>query len=131
MTAPITALYASLLALLILALIIPIIKERRGLKVGIGDGGHRSLQQAVRAHGNATEFIPTFLILLFLFEINGGSNVFLHIAGAGFVLVRISHAIGLHKSIGVTIWRMLGVIGTILIMLILVVANLLRFFSVI
>lgn len=131
MSAPITALYASLLALLLLALIVPIIKGRRGLKVGIGDGGHRSLQQAVRAHGNATEFIPIFLILLFLFEINGGGKMFLHIAGVGFVLVRISHAIGLHKSIGVTVWRMIGVLGTLLIMICLAAANLLRFFGVI
>ena len=131
MSAPITALYAGLLALLLLALIIPIAKYRRGLKIGIGDGGHRSLQQAVRVHGNATEFIPTFLILLFLFEINGGSKLFLHIAGAGFVLVRIAHAVGLSKSIGVTSLRMLGVMGSMWIMLCLAVANLLRYVGVI
>jgi uncharacterized protein len=131
MSAPITALYAGLLALLLLALIVPIIKGRRGLKVGIGDGGHRALQQAVRAHGNATEFIPIFLILLFLFEVNGGNKIFLHAMGAAFFLARVSHAIGLHKSIGVTIWRMAGVIGTCLITLSLAVANLLCFFAVI
>jgi len=112
-----------------LALIMPTIKNRRGLKIGIGDGGHRSLQQAVRIHGNTTEYIPTFLILLLLFEVNGGGKMFLYVAGTAFVVVRISHAIGLSKSIGVTAWRMLDVLGTIWIMLSLAVANLLRYFS--
>jgi uncharacterized protein len=66
-----------------------------------------------------------------LFEVNGGSRWFLHIVGVAFVLARVSHAIGLHKSIGVTIWRMVGVIGTCLITLSLAVANLLCFFAVI
>jgi uncharacterized protein len=127
MNAPITGLYAGLLAILIVLLVIPIIKNRRGLKVGLGDGGHRTMQQAVRAHGNAVEYIPIFLLLLFLFELNGGSKMFLHIAGATFLLARIFHAIGLHQSAGTSIGRVIGTLGSLLIVIALAVANIWRF----
>jgi len=76
--------------------------------VDLGDGGQRKLLQVIRAHGNAVEFIPIFLILLFLFEINGGAKLWLHIAGSVFVVARVLHAIGLYKSAGVSIWRVAG-----------------------
>ena len=56
----ITALYASLLTLLILHLLINVTKKRRQHKVSLGDGGPRdiALQRAIRTHGNAVETIP-------------------------------------------------------------------------
>ncbi len=127
MNAHVTALYAGLLATLMVFLIVPVIKFRRSLQVGLGDGGHRSMQQAIRAHGNATEYIPIFLILLFLFEVNGGAKMALHIAGSAFLAARVAHAIGLHQSNGSSAGRVVGTFVSALIILALAVANILGY----
>ena len=124
----ITAIYASFLALFLIVLSFPIIKLRRGLRVGLGDGGHKSLQQAVRAHGNAAEFIPTFIILLAIYELNHASALALHIFGAVFLAARLAHAGGLYFSSGVSVGRALGVVGTFGCIIGLALANLLKAF---
>jgi uncharacterized membrane protein YecN with MAPEG domain len=67
----ISSFYAALLALLIVWLSLRVIKLRRTKKVRLGDGGEPELQTAIRAQGNATEYIPISLILLALLELNG------------------------------------------------------------
>jgi uncharacterized protein len=120
---PITALYASLLALFLIILVFPVIKLRRGLKVGLGDGGHRSLQQAVRAHGNAAENIPLFVMLLALYELNRASPIVLHAFGAAFLLARLIHAGGLYTSPGSSTGRVIGAGITFLLVIGLALAN--------
>ena len=68
----VTAVYAAILALFLVIMAVVVIRLRRGLRVSLGDGGHASLQQAIRAHGNAAEYIPIFLVLLAVFELNRG-----------------------------------------------------------
>ena len=123
---PITAIYASLLALLVILLVVVVINLRRSLKVGLGDGGNRDLLRAIRVHGNAIESIPLFLVLLAAYELNHGSAGLLHFFGALFFLARVLHAWGLFSSGGVTPGRMIGVIGTNGCLLGLAVANLLK-----
>lgn len=91
----ITALYAGICALLIIALAYRVVAFRRGEKVGLGSGGHHMGEVAVRAHANAVEYVPLALILLMIAEINGLSAVWLHCLGAAFVLARLMHAVGL------------------------------------
>ena len=122
----ITAVYGSFLALFLIVLTLPVIKLRRGLKVGLGDGGHKSLQQAIRVHGNAAEFIPMFVILLAIFELNHASAIAAHIFGAVFLAARLAHAWGLYGSAGVSIGRMIGVLGTFGCIIGLAMANLLK-----
>jgi len=123
---PITALYASLLALLVILLALVTVKLRRSLRVGMGDGGNRDLQRAIRAHGNATEYIPLFLILLAVYEANQGGALTLHIVGAVFFISRVLHAWGLYASGGSSPGRFVGTAGTLLALLVLAVANLLK-----
>ena len=59
---PITALYASLCAILIVGLAFNVVGQRRENKVGIGDRDVESLALAIRSHGNAVEYIPIALI---------------------------------------------------------------------
>ena len=59
----ITALYASLAALLIVKLSLSIIALRRKHQVRLGDGGVEELQTAIRIQANATEYIPITLLL--------------------------------------------------------------------
>ena len=119
----ITALYASLLALLFIALSVNIIRLRFKLKVGVGDGGESTLTKAIRVHGNFSEYIPLALFLLGSYELSGANTLWLHIAGATLFVGRIFHALGLSKSIGTSAPRAVGTVATFLILLILAVEN--------
>ena len=50
---PITALYASLLAALVMVLAALVVAIRKGAKIGLGDAGNQALQVRIRAHANA------------------------------------------------------------------------------
>ena len=123
MLVPITAIYGALLALFLVILTVPVIKLRRGLRIGLGDGGQASLQQAVRAHGNAAEFIPLFIVLLAVYEINHAPATALHIFGVVFILSRLAHAAGLYQSSGASSGRVAGMIGTLTTLVALAIAN--------
>ncbi len=91
----ITALYASLCALFIVKLSLGVIAVRRQHKIGLGDGGNEELQLAIRAQGNATEYIPITLILMFLLENIIVYNWMIHLAGITLLMGRLIHAIGI------------------------------------
>ena len=88
----ITALYASILALLICYLTINVIKNRRKHRIRYADGDNRELQVARSAHSNATETIPIALILLCLLEFNGAPLWLLNLIGLLFTTGRLIHA---------------------------------------
>lgn len=88
----ITALYASLLAFLMLWLAIQVIKQRRKSRVAHADGGIEELQIARSAHGNAVDYIPIVLILMALIEYNGANPLLIHGLGIVFVVGRVVHA---------------------------------------
>jgi len=92
---PVTALYAALLAFLLLWLSIQVIKERRRSRVSLGAGEDAALLQATRAHGNFAEYVPICLIMLALLEGLGVSVWALHALGAGLLAGRLAHGIGL------------------------------------
>ena len=75
MSLTITALYTGLFILLLLALAANVVRNRLSGHVSLGDGGNPSLQKAVRAHGNATEYVPIVLIGLAVLENLGTSAV--------------------------------------------------------
>ncbi len=91
----ITAIYAGLCALLMVRLAMRVISLRWEKRVKLGDGEQSDLRTAIRAHGNASEYIPIGLILLFLLEYNGLPPLLIHMLGASFVYGRYTHAKGL------------------------------------
>lgn len=91
----VSSIYASILALFIVWLSLNVIKLRRSKKIKLGDGGETDLQYAIRAHGNATEYIPISLILLILLELSGISIWLVHLGGVLIIIGRIVHAKGL------------------------------------
>lgn len=115
----ITGLYAALCALLILALSFRIVGLRRRLKVGIGDGGDAQLARAIRAQANAIEYVPLMLVMLLVAENNGAGVVFVHACGAGLVLARVLHAVGLSGSAGTSFGRFWGTLVTWIVLLVL------------
>jgi uncharacterized protein len=91
----VSSIYAGVLALLIVWLSLNVIKIRRTKKIILGDGGETDLQYAIRAQGNATEYIPISLILLILLEFSEASLWLVHVGGIAIIVGRLLHAKGL------------------------------------
>ncbi|ACY52965.1 TPA: MAPEG family protein [Vibrio diabolicus] len=117
----ITALYASILAILIIWLAVQVIKQRRLNQVAYADGGVEALQIARSAQSNATEYIPITLILMALLEFNSAYPTWIHLTGIIFVIGRIIHARGILKEDLKR--RVRGMQVTFLVILSLVVLN--------
>lgn len=89
MSGSITALYAGILALIVVALGINVTVHRVKLKVPLGDGGNAQMLRMIRLHGNAIEYIPLALVLMLAYEINGGWHTALHVIGVALVAGRL------------------------------------------
>jgi len=124
MTPAITAVYGGLLGVLYLALCWQVVDCRRRAKVGLGTGGDPALERAVRVHGNFAEYVPLFLVLLLVAELNGAAVWVLHALGGVFLLSRIGHAYGLSRSGGTSRGRFFGTLFTWIVLLVAAVLNL-------
>ena len=109
----IAALYAGVNILILLVLAVLVVSGRRKHKITLGDGNNEAFGRAVRAHGNAAEYIPAGLIgitLLALFD--PATPVWLlHAAGISLTLGRILHGFGLHTGT-LNAGRMFGMVLT-------------------
>ena len=109
MPGKITAIYAGLLGVLLLALSVSVIRLRWKHQQGIMDGGHRDLARAIRVQGNFTEYVPMALILMFLGEAAAYPAWAIHLLGIALVVARCAHAWGLSQSEKRTPGRAVGV----------------------
>jgi uncharacterized protein len=123
MHAPITALYAGLLGLLMLILAFRVVAVRRATSIGLGDGGNALLLSRIRIHGNAAEYVPLALLLMLMLEINGASALWLHGLGIALVVGRVAHAQGLSQATGVTAGRFVGNVLTWSVILVAALKN--------
>ncbi|KXZ35785.1 MAPEG family protein [Vibrio alginolyticus] len=117
----ITALYANILAILIIWLAVQVIKQRRLNQIAYADGGVEALQIARSAQSNATEYVPITLILMALLEFNSAYPTWIHLTGIIFVIGRVIHAKGILKKDLKK--RIRGMQVTFLVILSLVVLN--------
>lgn len=92
MSIAITALYAGILALILVALAINVTVHRNKLKVPLGDGNNPVMRRMIRVHGNAAEYIPLALVLMGIYELNGGAHTVLHVAGVALILARLAQS---------------------------------------
>jgi len=113
MSVPVTSLYAGLLSLMLVVLTIRVIKRRWSKKIGILDGGDQEMAQAIRVHGNFTEYVPMILLLMVIFELNGVSLYVLHAMGITVLLTRVLHSIGLSRTTKGGLFRVYGMRGTV------------------
>ena len=113
MAVPITALYLALAGVLVVALGFNVSLRRRAYGIGLGDGGRPELAAAVRAHGNAVEYLPIALAMLLVLELNGAPGWLLHALGLLLLGGRAAHAQGLlvHGG-GVSPGRFFGALVT-------------------
>lgn len=110
--AHITALYAGILALLVVVLASRVVAVRRSASVSLGDGGSELLIRRIRVHGNATENIPIGLLVMLVLELNGASAGLLHGLGISLAVGRVAHAQGLSGSPGTSVGRLVGTVAT-------------------
>jgi uncharacterized protein len=108
------AFYVGLNILILIALIFLVVAQRRKHKVVIGDGGHKSLMLAIRAHANAVEVMPMALVGLIALAGAGSSAIIIHILGVMLTLGRGLHAYGLSNNEGTSFGRMAGMLLSLL-----------------
>ena len=112
-----TLFYAS--SLTVLALILSFLTGRQRFKTetNLGLGDDFGMLQITRAHGNLIENALFFLILMFLLEtVAKVSSVSLMVMGDIFLLARIAHAYGITRPEAKSIFRMLGTLGSIIVL---------------
>lgn len=105
---PVTALYAGLLAPLLIILAVRVIAFRRAERVSLGDGGNAVLLRRVRAHANFIEYAPFTLLLLGALESLRAAPALLHAVGGALLLGRIAHATALSNPRGIMLLRVGG-----------------------
>ena len=108
MLLPVTTVYAAIPALILMALAINVTLHRRKLRVGLGDGSNPVMLRMMRIHGNAAEYIPIAVLLMLVYELDGGAHTILHLCGCALILGRVLHAAGLWGSDGQNAGRAIG-----------------------
>lgn len=122
MTLGITAIYAAILAIMMIVLSSLVTMKRIKTHVSILDGGDMSLATRIRQHGNFIENVPMALIVMALAEANGIGSGWLHGAGILLVVSRVMQPLGLRHDKAETFPRIAGGMGTTIATLIPVVA---------
>jgi len=132
----VSMMYAGFCTLLVIFLALRVVKWRREHKIGLGHGENMELQMRVRAHANATEYMPLALILLGWIELTGfdpiwlnflghtfrlSASTWIHILGGMFLFSRIIHAWGVSHNAGYSKGRFWGMVLTWLPMIVMAV----------
>ncbi|MGF1461980.1 MAG: MAPEG family protein [Maricaulaceae bacterium] len=100
-----------LIVLVVLAARVSLARTKH--QVALGDGGQDSVERRIRAHGNATEFVPAALVGLGAMAGLGAPAIAIHALGGTLLVGRLLHAWGLAKGRGRTFGRFVGTILTI------------------
>lgn len=128
----ITGFFAAVLAIFYVFLSFNVVKNRSRSRMPLVFWEDPRLTEAIRAHGNFSEYTPIFLILLALMEVNSSSGLWLYIAGGVFTLARMLHAFSIlvhePKTESLKI-RVLGMILTFIPILSISVFLIIKFFS--
>lgn len=123
------SIYAPIFAVLYVILSINVIRTRRREKVGLGAGGNKAVERAMRVHANFSEYVPFALLLLLILEQSGGNVLVLH--GLFLVLLagRLIHAWGVSQQKENFRFRVSGMTMTFAVMIVTSAAiGFLRFF---
>jgi uncharacterized membrane protein YecN with MAPEG domain len=106
------ALWVGLHLILLLVLSVLVVRQRRKHRIELGDAEIPELARAIRAFGNATEYVPGGLIALVILAILGANLLVVHAIGLTLFLGRVAHAVGLSRSGAASLPRAMGVLVT-------------------
>lgn len=96
---PITAVFAALLALMLVGVSIRVTMLRAKKKIDLFDGGDKELGRAIRVQGNFIEYVPLALALMGLIEGMGARPWIVYLFGAVLLAARFAHAWGLYSNV--------------------------------
>jgi uncharacterized membrane protein YecN with MAPEG domain len=114
MTPTITPLYAALITFLYLGLTWHVIAYRRANRISLGDTGDKNLLKRMRAQANCAEYAPLGLVLLLMVELSNAPAFAVHLLGLSLLLGRLLHAYGFASTPQKFIFRQLGMVLTLL-----------------
>ncbi|MEZ5789449.1 MAG: MAPEG family protein [Nitratireductor sp.] len=114
MTLHITALYAAVLALLMIALSTWVTLLRAKLQISILHGDSMALAERIRMHGNFIENVPMALIIMGLAETGGAPTTWVNAVGIMLVVGRLLHPLGMQHDKAATFTRIAGGLMTTL-----------------
>jgi uncharacterized membrane protein YecN with MAPEG domain len=103
------ALWVGLHLILLLVLSVLVVRQRRAHGVVLGDADIPELTLAVRAFGNATEYVPGGLVAIAVLAMVSASPLIVHAVGLTLFVGRAAHAVGLSRSGGSSVLRSAGV----------------------
>ena len=106
------AFWVGLHLILLLVLSLLVVRQRRRHRVELGDADIPALTQAIRAFGNATEYVPSGLVALAVLALAGAPPLVIHPVGVVLFVGRLAHAVGLSRSGAATLPRAVGVVLT-------------------
>ncbi len=124
----VTALYAGILALVLVGLSLYVVRGRWANKVSVGDGGNADMLKRMRAHANFIEYVPIALIGLYLLEVTRHSVYLLHVLGIALVVARLMHPFGMVRK-SPNPFRAGGAVITLCILIVEGVLLILAFFT--
>jgi uncharacterized protein len=102
------ALWTGLHLILLLVLSALVVRQRQKHRVAVGDGGAPELLQAMRAFGNAQEYIPAGIAALAVMAVADAPALAVHLTGLVLFVGRVTHAVALSASAGTSIGRAVG-----------------------
>ena len=129
MNGEITALYASLIGLLLVFLSLRIALYRKKNQIGIGTDGDTTLDRRIRCQANLIEYAPIALLLLYFCEVRGVSHSYIHAFGIVLVVARLLHAFGLNQTAGYSRGRFFGTLSTFFLIIFLCGVNIVHYFT--
>jgi uncharacterized membrane protein YecN with MAPEG domain len=106
------ALWVGLHLILLLVLSVRAVRQRRKHGVVLGDGDIPELAHAIRAFGNASEYVPGGLIAIGVLALVGADLLIVHAVGFTLFVGRLSHAVGLSRSGEASLPRAAGILLT-------------------
>ena len=115
------------MALLVVILAVRVVLFRRTAKVGLGDGNNPDLLKRIRVHANAVEYVPLYLLLMLILELNQTAPILIHVFGIVLIVARLLHAWGVSRHSGITTGRALGAGLTVLVMVLMALLLLWQF----
>lgn len=103
------ALWVGLHLILLLVLSVLVVRQRRRHGVVLGHADIPQLRHAIRAFGNATEYVPAGLIAIAVLAMAAAPPMLVHSTGLLLLAGRIAHAVGLSRSGEASLLRSAGV----------------------
>ena len=103
------ALWVGLHLILLLVLSLLVVRQRQRHKVALGDGGVPELAQAIRAFGNATEYVPAAMGGIAVLALVEAPPLAIHLIGFFLFAGRLLHGFGLSRSGGTSFARAIGI----------------------